>query len=79
MSQPRVRQALKAHPDGLTADELRGVVGATKQNVLSMVKAMPDVYIDHWRPNKKKSPPFLAVYALADIPEDAPMPDVVRT
>jgi hypothetical protein len=75
MSQSRVRQALKAHPDGLTADELHKIIGTAKQNVIYSAKAMPDVYIDRWQPNTKKSPRFIAVYALADIPADAPMPD----
>jgi hypothetical protein len=75
MTQPEIRETLKAAPDGLTVATLSRAIDKRPCNVLKALRAMPDVYVDRWAPAKAGPHTYAAVYMLADIPEDAPYPD----
>ena len=75
MSQPQIRAALRQAPDGLTVTEIAKEKRLKPQNVLTAVKAMPDVYVDRWIPAKKGCKQWTAIYIAVEVPENAPMPD----
>lgn len=75
MSQKETRQALKNSPDGLTAGELSKALAKEYRSIISGISGMPDVYVDRWQPARGGKARYIPVYMLADIPEDAPMPD----
>jgi hypothetical protein len=76
----RIRPILRAHPDGMTANEVRAhleSVHTLMSAVHSALRRMPDVYIDRWVKSKGAggySPVFVAV----EVPDDAPKPDLDR-
>lgn len=69
----RIREYLRGNEDGATVAELAVMLGIGHQVARHAVRAMPDTYIDHWRDNGLNT--WEAVYMLADIPEDKPVPD----
>ena len=71
--QARLRQALRAAPDGLTASELMVELGLSTRTVqiYSSLKGMPDVYIDRWA-----TPYNAAVYVAVEVPANCPRPEV---
>lgn len=75
MAIPEIRAVLKSTPDGATVAQIGRRTGYKPCNVAKALKAMPDVYVDRWTPSKGSAKEYAAVYALADIPEDAPYPD----
>ena len=70
----KVRQYLRAHPDGVTSGEVARHVGGKYTAAARMMRAMPDVYIDRWQVTERGRLRYTPVYMLADVPEDAPMP-----
>ena len=76
MSQKAIRAALTANPDGLTARQLCEVAGKDIDNTYRQLKVTYGVYIDRWVDAPPRSPvPHVAVYVLAPVPEDCPMPE----
>jgi len=75
MSTTEIRQVLKEAKDGLTVARISRVIAKRPCNVLKALRAMPDAYVDRWTPAKGGPHKYAAVYALAEIPEDAPYPD----
>lgn len=72
--QKRIRQELRAAPDGLTAVELIRLMGkdslANKgSTVYQALRRMPDVYIDRWTEY-----PVTAVYVAVEVPPNCPRP-----
>jgi hypothetical protein len=75
LTQPEIRKILKAAADGLTVAAVSRAVDKRPCNVQKALRSMPDVYVDRWAPAKAGPHKYAAVYALAEIPEDAPYPD----
>jgi len=67
----RIRDALAAAPDGMTARELALALTIEPSQISRSLTLMPDTYIDRWSASKSK---YAAVYCLAFIPEDCPHP-----
>lgn len=71
----RVREYLKANPDGARIGEMEAALGVTKGGLTQVIKRMPDVYIDRWvKGAGGHSGGWLAIWCLADIPEHCPHP-----
>lgn len=69
----KIIQALIENPDGLTVQELREVTGAVSQRQIEYsISCVYGLYIDRWKKNAKGH--WVAVYCLADVPEDCPKP-----
>lgn len=71
-----------------TIPQIADAIGQDYQRTLRAIRKMPDVYRDHWKATVQglKTFRWVACYALADVPPDAPMPsrrarasDVVAT
>ncbi len=67
----RIRDALAAAPDGMTARGLAFTLTAEPSKISRSLALMPDTYIDRWERSRSK---YAAVYCLAFIPEDCPHP-----
>lgn len=70
----RIRELLRANPDGLTAYDIAQELDIRRSAVHGYIEHMPDVYIDRWtqrRPNARLSAVFVAV----EVPEDCPCPN----
>jgi len=46
--QTKIREALRANPDGLTAAELYRTTGLLRDSIRPALMLMPEVYIDRW-------------------------------
>ena len=71
---PLIRDILKKHPDGLTANEICSFIGIRHSNIMRSLKSMPDVYIDRWsiaRQQKREE----AVWVVVEVPEHCPRPE----
>lgn len=75
MTQIAVRKALKLNPDGLTVTGLAQYTGKDGSSIYKTIKGMPDVYIDRWTKAQRGPTKYTPVYAIADVPENAPRPD----
>ena len=67
----RIRDALAAAPDGMTASELALALNAQPSAISRSLALMPDVYIDRWVQTRTK---YAAVHCLAFVPDDCPYP-----
>jgi hypothetical protein len=67
-----VRFALRGVPDGMTLEELSGLLNRPKTNVRKVLKNMPDVYIDRWEVAPRGQ--FKAVWCACIPPTDCPRP-----
>ena len=67
----KIRGALGAAPDGMTALELALALKVTPTGVSRALSLMPDTYIDRW---VKTTGKYAAVHCLAFVPEDCPHP-----
>ena len=76
-----VERLLRAHPDGLTIRQMSAALQIDRRRVDESLKLMPHVYIDRWIavPSTGQMIKWAAVYMLADIPENMPMPDWIPT
>ncbi|MBI2725408.1 MAG: hypothetical protein HYX42_04075 [Polaromonas sp.] len=75
MSIKKVRETLKAAPDGLTVAAITKVLHLGHANINTSLKKMPDVYIDRYIKAKAGPYKYAAVYMAVEVPENAPMPD----
>jgi len=67
----RIRDALAAAPDGMTASELSLALDIGASQISRSLALMPDVYIDRWEKSRSK---YAGVHCLAFVPEDCPHP-----
>ena len=67
----RIRDALGAAPDGMTAMELSLALDIGASQISRSLALMPDTYIDRWVQTRTK---YAGVYCLAFVPEDCPYP-----
>ena len=67
----RIRDALGAAPDGMTASELSFALDIGASQISRSLALMPDVYIDRWIKTRTK---YAGVHCLAFVPEDCPHP-----
>jgi len=67
----RIRDALAAAPDGMTASELSFVLDIGASQISRSLALMPDVYIDRWVKTRTK---YAGVHCLAFVPDDCPYP-----
>ena len=69
----KVREVLRSNPDGLTCAQINEIVKAPNGRILSVVKSMPDAYIDRWiyRGTQKY---LSAVWCIVEVPENCPKP-----
>ena len=67
----RIRDALAAAPDGMTASELSFALGIGASQISRSLALMPDTYIDRWVQTRTK---YAGVHCLAFVPEDCPHP-----
>lgn len=66
----KIRQALR-QVDGLTEENLRVMVMASKKSILDVLKSMPDAYIDRWVANGGE---WEAVWCVVEAPKNTPKP-----
>ena len=73
-SYDKVREVLRANPDGLTAKEIAEMTHRTHAHMANTLKNMPDIYIDRWvRPNRPG--PWAAVWCIVNVPPNCPKPE----
>lgn len=68
-----LRELLRAHPDGLTVQQMCSHTGKREGATRRALDGMPDVYRDRWLYNPGVKP--AAVYIAVHVPEDCPPPD----
>ena len=69
-----VRAALRAHPDGLTASQLHQIIEAPEGRMRSVLRSMPDAYIDRWQTRGTQN--YLsAVWCVVVPPPNCPKPE----
>jgi len=67
----RIRDALAAAPDGMTASELSFALDIGASQISRSLALMPDTYIDRWTRTATK---YAGVHCLAFVPDDCPYP-----
>lgn len=70
--QRSIRQALHENPDGMTSSELAQVVPVHLSNIRRALRAMPDTYVDRWKPARHGS--YEKVWCAVYVPPDCPHP-----
>ena len=76
----QITDILKQHPSGLTVTQISDLLAADRHQVQGMLARMKSAYIDRWTAIKAaKNYVWGAVYALHEMPEDAPRPDRLPT
>jgi len=70
--QKKIRTLLRSRPEGMTPLELAELTGIHVSNIRTSLKAMPDVYVDRWRPARRGQ--FEKVWAAVPVPDDCPHP-----
>ena len=71
--QKKIRTLLRTKPDGMSPIEIAALTGMHVANVRTALRAMPDVYVDRWRPAKRGQ--YEKVWAAVHVPEDCPHPN----
>jgi hypothetical protein len=69
----RVREILRATPDGMTIAQLAELAGTHTSHVHRMIHKFPDAYIDRWL---KKGQRCTAVWCVVVPPENCPRPTI---
>jgi hypothetical protein len=73
-----IRQYLRDHPDGATTGEISRELDLAQSLVVTILKCMPDTYIDRWVRQKLVSGlitnQFIAVWSIVVPPENCPRP-----
>ena len=72
-NQPRLRELLRQHPDGLAVLEMSERLELPTNSVLASLKCMPDAYIDRWFTAGRKKY-YSAVWCVVVPPENCPKP-----
>lgn len=69
----RIREMLRAAPDGLTTREIADALGVTSDQVQKRLAQMPDAYKDRWT-KVSTGLAWAAVYCVVVPPPDCPRP-----
>lgn len=70
-NQIRLILLFQSYPDGLTIAEISDHLGVDWRTAKKLVLDTFGFYVDRWRWKKSR---YIAVYCLAEIPEDCPRP-----
>lgn len=70
-----VRAALRAHPDGLTTEELHQITGARQNSIARILPTMPDAYIDRYLKGIGRGKAYIPVWSVVIPPENCPKPE----
>ena len=70
--QKRIRTLLRSRPNGMSPGEIAEELGVHVANVRTSLRAMPDVYVDRWRPAKRGQ--FEKIWMAVHVPDDCPHP-----
>jgi hypothetical protein len=70
----RIREALRAEPDGLTSKDTAARIGSTADAVTIGCRLMPDTYIDRWVFLEGSRGQPCAVWCVVVPPPDCPKP-----
>jgi hypothetical protein len=68
-------EALLRASDPMTVSELMRRTGCKHASVWYACKTHPLIYIDHWTMTEQGVPQWVAVYSIAEPPQDTPKPD----
>lgn len=74
---PAVRALLRAHPEGLTNQEIRktlDLMSVKQATMLRVLESMPDTYIDRWVLLRGSRGQYSAIWCIVIPPEDCPYP-----
>lgn len=73
---PKIREVLRANPNGLTAKQIcQAIEDMSHPKVAnSSLRKMPDVYIDRWVYEPGSRGQYQAVYMVVVPPQDCPHP-----
>jgi predicted DNA-binding transcriptional regulator YafY len=76
----QIDQLLLDHPDGLTRPEMAEMLGVDRDTIYSALSKLPLAYIDRWTVISTgangQAKRWVPVYCRAEVPPDAPMPDL---
>ena len=81
----QIHSILVKHPDGLTRSEIMAALEMSNDQFNATIKIMPYVYIDRWVARRYiqhfggSRIKWVAVYCMADLPPNVPMPDWTPT
>jgi len=70
--QQSIRELLRQHTDGLTAQQIEAKLNLRASDVRRCLKVMPDVFVDRW--SKGKRGQYEAVWCAIRVPADCPHP-----
>ena len=70
--QQAIRDALRQHADGLTANQLGTLVPFNAADIRRCLLAMPDVFVDRWVKGKRGQ--FEKVWCAVHVPANCPHP-----
>ncbi|CAB5220179.1 hypothetical protein UFOVP232_75 [uncultured Caudovirales phage] len=73
----KIRELLRANPDGLTIQEVNAVVQMESHNLRHTLRDMPDTYIDRWVERPRQA--LAAVWCAVVPPENCPRPTKKRS
>lgn len=69
---PAIRALLRIESDGLTLQEIAGMLAIDIRVARNAIKRMPDAYIDRWQPIPRAAP--LSVWCVVVPPPNCPKP-----
>jgi hypothetical protein len=72
-SKPEIYRLLRSHPDGLTAEQIAGVIGSKSNVIRTALKTLQTAYISHWAQSGETNVP-VSVWKAVIVPENAPRP-----
>lgn len=73
-TEKHVRALLRDNPDGLTIRQINESLNRDEANLRSVLRNMPDSYIDRWTTEL----PLRAIWCVVVPPEDCPRPKLRR-
>ena len=71
----RLREILRANPDGADVRTLVMATGASKWSVPDSLAIMPDAYIDRWYKDASTRGQWASVWCVVPVPENCPKPN----
>lgn len=75
----RLREILRAAPEGMDELSLALATGASKWSVPDSLRSMPDAYIKRWAHAPAKRDKWAAIWCVAHVPENCPKPTEEKT
>lgn len=70
-----IREVMKDHPDGLTAQEIAFLIGRNESSVIHSLRGDDLMYVDRWTESKKE-PQWIAVWCFHPPFVDPPKPSM---